>query len=263
MCRTISRACCVLLLVASGWLAGFPAAKANPKLYTRAIDSVAFIISPRGNDMVSLGSGSLVNARQHIVLTNYHVVADQDLAVVFFPSYRGRALITEPAYYIENTSKLGIAGRVVARSKERDLALIKLKSLPEGARELPLSPRSPQPAETLHAFGNSGLKLGSLWRYSKGEVRQIYVRRFTTGEPSFQFEVSARIVETQIPVNQGDSGGPVLNDAGELAAVTQGYPDSPTQRLVSTMIDVSEVRSLLKKEKLLPFKKSGVQLESP
>jgi len=224
-------------------------ATADPKVFERALDSVAFIVSPRENG-ASLGSGMLVNAKERIVLTNFHVVGGQDTAFVFFPAYKGNDLITSPEYYRKRFDKLGIRGKIIARSQERDLALIKLVSVPAGIREIRLSVRSAKPGETLHAVGNSGLELGTLWRYSKGEVRQVYVRRFKCGSPPF--EVNARIVETQIPTNHGDSGGPVLNNRGDLAAVSQGGVNPSDQELVRTMIDISEVRAFLKKEKLLP-----------
>src|SRR5439155_18837412 len=47
------------------------------------------------------------------------------------------------------------------------------------------------------------------------------------------------------PVNAGDSGGPLLNSAGELVAVTQGGAVA-TQGTISFFIDISEVRSMLK-----------------
>lgn len=249
MSKTTVRRRATLVLVSACWLAAAPA-PANPKLYEKALNSVAFIVSPREKNQMSFGSGTLVNAKERIVLTNYHVVGDQDTAVIFFPAYKGNDLITHPEHYLKQTDKIGVAGKVIARAMERDLALVKLNSVPNGIIEMPLSVRSSKPGETLHALGNSGLQLGTLWRYSKGEVRQVYVRKFKCGMPPF--EVNARIVETQIPINRGDSGGPVLNAAGALAAVSQGFQDDNSQRLVSNMIDISEVRAFLKKEKLMP-----------
>jgi S1-C subfamily serine protease len=239
-----------VLLVLAEWMVGAREATANPKVFERALESVAFIVSPRDKDRVSIGSGTLVNAKERIVLTNFHVVDTQNRAVIFFPAYRGNDLITDPKYYLKRAEKLGIIGRVIARSKECDLALIKLASVPAGLHEMRLSARSARPGETLHAVGSSGFGFGTLWRYSKGEVRQVYVKKFRCGEPPI--EINARIVETQIPINQGDSGGPVLNGAGELAAVSQSHLDHSVQELVTMMIDISEVRAFLKKQKLLP-----------
>src|SRR5207253_11091633 len=118
-----------------------------------ALESVVLIVSPRDKNQVSLGSGTLVNAKERIVVTNYHVVGEKDVAVVFFPAYTGNDLITSPEHYLKRADKLGIAGKIIARSTERDLALIKLISLPQGVHEMPLAARSAKPGETLHALG--------------------------------------------------------------------------------------------------------------
>jgi hypothetical protein len=53
----------------------------------------------------------------------------------------------------------------------------------------------------------------------------------------------AKVIETDSPTNPGDSGGPLLNDKGELVGVTQG--GATNAQLVSTFVDVSEVKQLL------------------
>jgi serine protease Do len=237
----------LLCLVLAPLLALPEGALGNPAIYKRGLRSVAWVVQPRGKGM-AWGTGTLVNDKEKIILTNYHVVGDQDGAIVFFPAYNGNDLITEPEHYLKNATTMGVKGKVVARSKSADLALIQLDVVPKGVVPLPLADRSSKPGDALHALGNSGVSNGVLWRYCKGEVRQVFMSKFKLGDPVF--EVNARIVETQIPINQGDSGGPVLNDHGELAAVTESFDTK--QRLVSMSIDVSEVRTFLAKEKFLP-----------
>jgi hypothetical protein len=43
-----------------------------------------------------------------------------------------------------------------------------------------------------------------------GHVRSVYKKQFRTGAGDHDFNV----VETQSPINTGDSGGPVVNSAG-------------------------------------------------
>src|SRR5262249_52591585 len=54
---------------------------------------------------------------------------------------------------------------------------------------------------------------------------------------------SAKMLETQSPINPGDSGGPVVNDNLELVGVVSSL--DPRSRLVSLCIDVEEVRAFL------------------
>jgi S1-C subfamily serine protease len=58
-----------------------------------------------------------------------------------------------------------------------------------------------------------------------------------------QFTINCRIVETDSPINPGDSGGPVVNDRGEVIAVVSGW--DTRVRNVTWTIDVSEVRGLV------------------
>src|SRR5207302_575961 len=50
-------------------------------------------------------------------------------------------------------------------------------------------------------------------------------------------------LETQAPTNPGDSGGPVVNEQGEIVAVVAG--NQPKGVLMHFCIDVSEVRVVL------------------
>ena len=86
-----------------------------------------------------------------------------------------------------------------------------------------------------------------LWVYSSGTVRQIYQRNQTL--PGFKNLTVKRFqcVETQSPLNPGDSGGPVVNDSGELIAVNDSITvsDKGNVSLRSFAIDVHEVRDFL------------------
>jgi len=197
-------------------------ASADPKVYERTLRSTAWVISAIDKDKTSSGTGTLVDARRKWVLTNYHVVEDRTTAVVFFPDYRGDRAIADPKHYSTSFEKLGLPGEVIATDKGRDLAIIELKTLPPGVPELPLAIRSARPGESVHAIGSSGANDGTLWRYSKGEVRQVYEAKFKAkGSDGAVIELDAVVVETQAPTNQGDSGGPVVNERSELIGVTQ------------------------------------------
>src|SRR5207244_2870107 len=123
-----------------------------------------------------------------------------------------------------------IRAQVVATDSLRDLALLELESLPDGIDALALAAQSSRPGDDVHSIGNSGMaksSAGMLWRYTRGNVRQVYERKIRASDSveAIQF------VETQSPVNLGDSGGPLLNDRGELIGVAMAY--DPQERLVS------------------------------
>src|SRR5438309_390239 len=76
-----------------------------------------------------------------------------------------------------------------------------------------------------------------------GTARQVYHKKFAVGKDENKFVIDARIVETQTPTNPGDSGGPVVNEQGELVAVNDSH--NINAQLVNNCIDVSEVRAFL------------------
>jgi len=140
-----------------------------------------------------------------------------------------------------------IPAKVVARDPKRDLAVLQLEGpAPTEARAVKLAKDSPSPGQHVHSIGNPGAS-GALWVYTEGSVRQVYHNKIHSmdRDSGKAFDIDARIVETQSPVNAGDSGGPVVNDRGELVAVVHGHLSDAQARSVSIFIDVSEVRDLL------------------
>lgn len=191
---------------------------------------------------MATGTGSLIDRQRQLILTNYHVVGDVDRATVFFPAFRDGRPVAEKSYYNQRSRELGIRGRVVARDKRADLALIQIERVPKGAQALSLSPVPVVPGQAVHSIGNPG-KSDALWVYTPGKVRQVYHKRWRAKLEDRIVEFDAEVVETDSPTNAGDSGGPLVNDKGELVAVTEG--GAIDAQLLSTFIDVSEVQRLL------------------
>jgi S1-C subfamily serine protease len=215
------------------------------RIYDRTLHSTVWIIMPVSTTRARTGSGSLIDVNRRLILTNYHVVGDDDTGLVSFPIFQGGKLVAERDAYRAPGRR--IPAKVVARDPKRDLAVLQLEGpVPLEAKPIKLAKDSPGPGQRVHSIGNPGAS-GALWVYTEGSVRQVYRRkgRTTDKEGGSSFEIDARIVETQSPVNQGDSGGPVVNDKGELVAVVQGHVPDAQARSVSIFIDVSEVRDLL------------------
>src|SRR5262249_1689484 len=147
----------------------------------------------------------------------YHVVGDFDTVAVVFPIYRDEQLIVERDYYKENAppSRPGSS----TWTPQRDLAVIQLPSLPDNAVEVPLAGASPPQGGRLHALGNPG-KSGGMWVYTTGTARQVYKRQRRWPVGRKMAKMDERVVESDAPQNGGDSGGPVVNDQGDLVAVT-------------------------------------------
>jgi S1-C subfamily serine protease len=237
--RSLSLAALALLLPAP---ASAQEAATGAKVYRQTVPSVVWVHSQRSKGLAT-GSGTLIDRDRRLVLTNYHVVEENPRATVFFPYFRNGQPVAEKQFYLDRKNRLGRAGRVVAVDKQADLALIQLGSVPDDAKGVPLAPASPDPGDPVQSIGNTG-KSGALWGFVRGTVRQVYQKTWKAQlEPGKVLTFRARVIETDSPTNPGDSGGPLLNDKAQLVGVTQG--GALNAQLVSTFVDVSEVKKLL------------------
>ena len=141
---------------------------------------------------ISHGSGTLVDVRDQlaIVVTNWHVVRDASGAInVIFPDgFRS-------------------AARVLSVDRDWDLAAL-LIWRPRVA-PVPLAGRAPRPGDPLVIAG-----------YGPGPYRAVSGRctQYVAPSERHPFEM----VELSAMARQGDSGGPIFNDSGELAGVLFG-----------------------------------------
>lgn len=130
---------------------------------------------------------------------------------------------------------------MVAETKPlSDLALLRLLRIPKSSFESPIGMESARPGQPVRTIGNPGSS-GAVWLYASGTVRQVNRADF---EPQDGRELRAKVVETQNPISQGESGGPVLNNSAELVAENQSV--SREASLVAICIDVEEIQRLLK-----------------
>jgi tetratricopeptide (TPR) repeat protein len=185
----------------------------------------------------SFGTGWIVDLDRKLVVTNLHVVeVTSGLVDVHFPAYDNDEVIREPQHYFNNIKP--IRAKVVWTDRIRDLGLIQLDSLPADLAAVPLAKASASVGQQL--FSLAGLPRGSegLWIFTQGPVRSVYKRSLAQGGP-------IRVVETQMPLNQGNSGGAIVNNRGELVAVFEGL--QLNAQLVNMCIDIAEVKDFLAK----------------
>lgn len=159
--------------------------------------AVARIIVPEAG-ATAYGSGTLVDVRDQfgLVITNWHVVRDsQGTVEVVFPSgFRSHA-------------------RPLKVDSDWDLAALVIWRPP--IEPVRVSAVPPQPGDLLSIHG-----------YGQGQYRIATGRCTAYYAPKLNFP--REMVELDVEARQGDSGGPIFNQRGELAGVLFGAGQGTT-----------------------------------
>jgi len=171
------------------------------RIFEDSAPSVVYIKNP-----TSSGTGVLIS-NNGLVFTNSHVVGDsKKVAVYFMPKNSGKY-----------TGKDYMAGMVVNNNKKADLALIKLLKTPTGVKPLSLANASTiRIGQDVHAIGHPGL--GAQWTYTRGYIGQILKNHEWDYNDGIERKAQM-VIQSQTPIMEGNSGGPLLNDAGEVIGV--------------------------------------------
>ena len=143
----------------------------------------------------SFGSGSYVGiyGEYGVILTNWHVVLESEgLVHVHFPS------------------GFSSYGAVIKSDMDWDLALVAISRPPLSIPTLPIAQTPSKPGDPLWIVGFGS---GSSPIAQKGQC----VRYMT-----WKDESRTEIMEVSVSARKGDSGGPILNQKGELAGVLFG-----------------------------------------
>ncbi|MDZ7793559.1 MAG: trypsin-like peptidase domain-containing protein [Spirochaetia bacterium] len=143
-----------------------------------------------------IGSGFYVDRRGYII-TNYHVIRSQ-----VDPKYEGYSrLYIRPSKNPEDK----IPAKVVGYDSAFDIALLKVEMSPETV--LSFSPVKQQSAgDRIYAIGSPG----GLENTVTSGIVSATDRRFLQ---------MGNVVQVDVPINQGNSGGPLLDGNGNLIGV--------------------------------------------
>ncbi len=213
-------------------------ARGDAETYARVVQSTAWIVTSDADSETATGTGVLVDAEKRIVLTNAHVVGDSRTVVVFFADINDGIPQVKRKHYLDNVLTLAQPGKVVSVDRRLDLALIQLPKLPDHVKAIEMAEKSIKPGSTIELVGNPG-NSDVMWVSTSGSVRAVYDKKFKSNHGEHNF----RAVETQSPIQPGDSGGPIVDSECRLVALAQSF--SPDNSLISFCVDISEIRSLL------------------
>ncbi len=166
-------------------------------IFRKAAPSVVLVATNNG-----FGSGSFLG--ENLILTNWHVVEGYKQVGILFKPEDG-----------DNAEAEVIRADVIRHDEIKDLALLRAISSPEDAKPLEISEEdSFEIGSDVHAIGHpSGLS----WTYTKGIISQY--RPDYTWKYKENIEHNAAVIQTQTPINGGNSGGPLLSEDGKIIGV--------------------------------------------
>jgi len=149
---------------------------------------------PQSRKATSLGTGFVVDDKEGLLLTNFHVIADAEEIKI---------ILTE-----QEADQGGVDATVVGADAEADVALLKIKS----KRKL-----------TAVIFGDSDTLQVGEWVMAVGNpfghghtVTHGIISAKERIVPISQF---SNYLQTDAPINPGNSGGPLINTNGEVIGV--------------------------------------------
>jgi tetratricopeptide (TPR) repeat protein len=235
-------------LVAALWTlascaAAGPAADAPPRgeeIYQQTLRSTAWVKVYQDSKLRKMGTGFLVDRVRKLLITNQHVVDTNESVEVVFPLYQAGLAVTDKKDYIRYDRP--IRGWVLATDPTRDLAVIELEVVPHAAAAMHLASDSVCPGEPIHLIGNPGTS-ELLWVYNSGMVHQVSSRKLEDRRNGRVLDALTVEIRTRASVKPGFSGGPAVNERGELAGVaTMSNPAANW----AWCVDIAEVRDVLR-----------------
>ncbi|MBI5629491.1 MAG: trypsin-like peptidase domain-containing protein [Elusimicrobia bacterium] len=198
------------------------------KIYGAASRAVVFILASSPEGVGEVGSGSVIDASGRI-LTNAHVVVRDStrqpwpaIHVYFKPS----KMTGSPKEDLANP----VEAKILAWDPALDLALIELKGGVSAPAALSLGdPAQIEVGERVAAIGHP--EQGGLWTLTTGVISSVVADLGgVKGKHAFQTDAS---------INRGNSGGPLLNAAGQIIGVNTSMARKAADGLAITAVNFS------------------------
>jgi len=163
------------------------------QIYRRSAAGVVQITTSQGGQRQGLGSGFVIDKSGHVV-TNFHVIDGADQIEVSFSNQD-----TLPA-------------TLVGSDPSTDLAVLKVDATARALAPLPLGD-----SERV-AVGDPVVAIGNPFGLERTVTAGIVsaLQRRVTAPNGFAID---QVIQTDAPINSGNSGGPLFNAAGEVIGV--------------------------------------------
>jgi hypothetical protein len=229
MFKRLGTVLALLSLAVSAVAAQSAPKKDIPTIAKAANGAIVTIVMANDDKPIARGTGFLVSA-DGVIVTNYHVIANGNVAIVRFP----------------DDTVVAVDG-VLAADKVRDLALIKIHGKSFKTLALGNSDRI-QVGEDVVAIGNP---LGLELTVSNGILSGV---RPLDNEGRKFLQITA-------PISHGSSGGPLFNMAGEVIGITSAALEGGEN--LNFAIPVNDAKRLLNRSAELGNLPNEVEKETP
>lgn len=213
------------------------AADLTPRqIYQKDGPAVVLLMCTGPDGTGELGSGSIIDDNGHI-LTNAHVVLKgstgepyDNIHVYFKPA----KLTGDPKQDLVN----GKSARIIKSDRALDLALLELDEKPANAVVLAIGDAGlVQPGDPVAAIGHP--EQGGLWTLTTGVV--------STSLADLGGVKGKNVFQTDASINRGNSGGPLIDQQGNLIGVNTSMARKAADGLTITSVNFSLKASVVKR----------------
>ncbi len=206
----------------SAYASEFPA----ETVYSKFGSSVVAIWGSGEKTQGSIGAGSLIS-KDGLVVTNAHVISVGSTGKL----YPQISIFLKPERLTGNVKKdlsKGYAARVLAVSKDLDLALLKINQTPSNLNIICIaSPDDVRIGQEVVAIGHP--EQGGFWSLTYGRI---------SGEFSDFGGIRGKdMYQTDTSVNRGNSGGPLLDSRGCMVGINTSIARRSNDGLAITGIN--------------------------
>ncbi len=149
-------------------------------------------------------AGGVVISSDGLMLTNYHVLETRDISK------------TKGFYAMTWEGKMWPIESVLLADRQRDLALLKLKSNGEKFHAAPLATETPAPIEPVRVISHPSREFFVM---SHGEVSRYAVTSRVRSQSEEGQNATGHWMEITAPYGAGSSGSGIFNDQGEVVGL--------------------------------------------
>jgi hypothetical protein len=184
------------------------------------------------------GTGFLIDREERLFLTTNITAGHADEVQVVFPVVvDGKALVRRSAW-LDRAKERSVKGRVLISDTQRDLAVLRLASVPDDVPELKLAGTSPVKGAQVHFLG-AGPKASQVWAHASGTVQKVEPRPMPIVGLK---KATNHVIELDVAGSQARrvAGGAVLNESNEVVGII-AVGEAQGGALLCT--DVSEIRA--------------------